>query len=134
MKVTLERMGMDFLNNDNKSDVGNHRVRTEFVDKNGIHVVVDFSGFDRRKVQQTNTGKNKIVIAQKNALCVDGTYRDNDGTGRNYAYRLWENGFDFTKYNYTISGILAFLSDVTGNDYNEVEFIACDISKYLRRK
>ena len=53
---------------------------------------------------------------------VDGTYRDAEGTGRDYAYKLREIGFDFSKYSFTIFGILAFLSDVTGNDYTELEF------------
>ena len=122
MKATLRKMGMDFINNENGSDVGNYRVRAEFTDKNGVHVVADFGGFDRREVYQKKNGKTACRVAQKNALHVDGTYRDDDGTGRDYAYRLRENGFDFSKYSFTISGILAFLSDVTGENCTEVEF------------
>ena len=122
MKATLRKMGMDFINNENGSDVGNYRVRAEFTDKNGVHVVADFGGFDRREVYQKKNGKTACRVAQKNALHVDGTYRDDDGTGRDYAYRLRENGFDFSKYSFTISGILAFLSDVTGENNTEVEF------------
>lgn len=124
MKATLRKMGMDFIDNGNGSDVGNYRVRAEFTDKNGVNVIADFEGFDRREVCQTKSGKTKSRIAQKNALHVNGTYRDDDGTGRDYAYRLRENGFDFTKYSFTISGILAFLSDVTGKEFDSVEF--CD--------
>lgn len=122
MKATLRKMGMDFIDNGNGSDVGNYRVRAEFTDKESLRVIADFGGYDRREVYQRANGKAACRIVQKNALHIDGTYRDEDGTGRDYAYRLWKNGFDFTKYKFTISGILAFLSDVTGKDYTEIEF------------
>lgn len=122
MKAMLRKMGMDFLNNENGSDVGNYRVRAEFTDRDGLHVVADFGGYDRREVYQKANGKTTCRIAQKNALHINGTYRDEEGTGRDYAYRLRENGFDLSKYSFTISGILAFLSDVTGENYTEVEF------------
>lgn len=76
MKATLRKMGMDFLNNKNGSDVGNYRVRAEFTDKNGINVVADFGGYDRMKVYQKKNGKTYCRIAQKNALHIDGCYRD----------------------------------------------------------
>ena len=122
MKATLRKMGMDFLDNTNVSDVGNYRVRAEFTDKNGVHVIADFGGYDRREVYQKKDGKTACRIAQKNALHINGTYRDEEGTGRDYAYRLRKNGFDFTKYSFTISGILAFLSGVTEKDFTEIEF------------
>ena len=121
MKITLKKTGMDFIT-ENVSDVGNYRVRAEFTDKDGIEVVADFGRYDRMEVYQKKNGKTGCRIAQKNALHVDGTYRDEEGTGRDYAYRIRENGFDFTKYDFTISGILAFLSDVTGENYTEIEF------------
>ena len=121
MKITLKKMGMDFIT-ENVSVVGNYRVRAEFTDKDGIEVVADFGRYDRMEVYQKKNGKTGCRIAQKNALHVDGTYRDEEGTGRDYAYRIRENGFDFTKYDFTISGILAFLSDVTGENYTEIEF------------
>ena len=121
MKATLRKMGLDFLNNES-SDVGNYRVRAEFTDRDGLYVITDFGGYDRREAYKTKSGKTACRIAKKNALHIDGTYRDEDGTGRDYAYRLRERNFDFSKYSFTISGILAFLSDVTGNDYTEVEF------------
>lgn len=123
MKATLRKMGMDFIDNENSSDVGNYRVRAEFTDKNGVNVIADFGGYDRREVFRKSNGKTDCRTAQKNALHISGTYRDEDGTGRDYAYRLRQNGFDFTKYSFTIFGILSFLSDVTGNNYTELEFI-----------
>lgn len=118
MKATLEKMGMDFIDNGNGSDVGNYRVRAEFTDRDGLTVIADFSGFNRWKV----LGPTGCRVTHKNALHIDGTYRDEDGTGRDYAYRLRENGFNFEKYSFTLSGILAFLSDVTGKDFTEIEF------------
>ena len=115
-------MGMDFIDNGNGSDVGNYRVRAEFTDKEGLRVIADFGGYDRREVYQRANGKTACRIAQKNALHINGTYRDEEGTGRDYAYRLRENGFDFSKYSFTISEILDFLSDVTGENYTEAEF------------
>ena len=122
MKITLKKMGMDFIT-ENVSDVGNYRVQAEFTDKDGIEVVADFGGYDRREVYQKKNGETGCRIAQKNALHVDGAYRDEEGTGRDYAYRLREKGFDFTKYEFTISGILSFLSNVTGKNFTEIEFI-----------
>ena len=124
MKASLEKMGMDFTDNGNGSDVGNYRVRAEFTDKNGVKVIADFGGYNRREVYQKKNGKTACRIAQENALHISGTYRDEEGIGRDYAYKLRESGFDFTKYSFTISGILAFLSDVTGGNYTGVEF--CD--------
>lgn len=123
MKITLKKMGMDFDTNKNASDVGNYRVRAEFTDKDGIKVVADFGRYDRRESYKEKNGKTGCRIAQKNALHVDGTYRDEEGTGRDYAYRIREKGFDFTKYDFTISGILSFLSNVTGKNFTEIEFI-----------
>ena len=122
MKATLRKMGMDFIDNGNRSDVGNYRVRAEFTDRDGVKVIADFGGFDRREVYQRANGKTACRIAQKNALHIDGTYRDEEGTGRDYAYRLRQNGFNFERYSFTLSGILAFLSDVTGKDFTEIEF------------
>lgn len=94
MKAALEKMGMDFIDNGNGSDVGNYRVRAEFTDRDGLTVIADFSGFNRWKV----LGKTGCIVTHKNALHIDGTYRDEDGTGRDYAYRLRKNGFNFEKF------------------------------------
>ena len=118
----LKKMGMDFITEENGSDVGNYRVRAEFTDKDNIQVVADFGGYDRREVYQKKNGKTGCKIAQLNALHVDGCYHDADGTGRDYAYKLREKGFDFTKYDFTVAGMLAFLTAVTGNEYTEITF------------
>ena len=122
MKATLRKMGIDFLNSENGSDVGNYRVRAEFIDRDGLHVIADFGGYDRIEVYEKKNGKADCRIAQKNALHIDGSYRDDEGNCWNYAAKLHNDGFDFAKYRFTISGILAFLSDVTGENYTEIEF------------
>lgn len=124
MKAILKKMGCNFKAGENNgSDVLNYRVRAEFTDANGLEVVTDFGGYERKEAYQKKNGKTAYRTANRNALHVDGCYHDEGGTGRDYGYRLRENGFDFAKYDFTISGILAFLSDVTGNKYTEIEFI-----------
>lgn len=124
MKIVLRKMGMDFMSYySGSSDVGNYRVRAEFTDKNGIVVVVDFGGYERKESYKKKNGKTDYRTVNKNALHVDGCYRDSDGTGRDYAYFLKNNGFDFTKYDFTIEGILQFLSDVTELEFTEIEFV-----------
>lgn len=124
MKAILRKMGMDFKAGEkNGSDVLNYRVRIEFTDKNGIKVVVDFGGFERKEAYVKKSGKAAYKTVNKNALYIDGCYRDADGTGRDYVYLLHKNGFDFKKYDFTISGILQFLTDVTGQEFTEIEFI-----------
>lgn len=124
MKATLRKMGMDF-GKDYKgaSDVGNYRVRAEFMDRNGLELIVDFGGYERKEIYKKKNGKTSYRVVNKNALHIDGGYYDSDGFCWDYAYRLRENGFDFTKYDFTISGILSFLSDVTGHEFTEIEFV-----------
>lgn len=124
MKANLRKMGMDFMSYYNGgSDVGNYRVRAEFTDKNGIDVVADFGGYEKKEAYQKKDGKTAYRTANTNALHIDGCYTDSQGIGRNYAYLLKNSGFDFTKYDFTIAGILQFLSDVTGKEFTEIEFV-----------
>lgn len=124
MKATLRKMGMDFLSYYNGgSDVGNYRVRAEFADKSGIKVVADFGGYERVEAYKKKSGKTGYKVVAKNALRVDGCYIDAEGIGRDYAYFLRNSGFDFTKYDFTINGILQFLSDVTGQEFTKIEFV-----------
>ena len=60
---------------------------------------------------------------QPNALHVDGTYYDSEGCGRSYEYRLVQKGFDFLRFDFTRTGILAFINEVTGVNYTENEFV-----------
>lgn len=66
--------------------------------------------------------KKGFPVVQPNALHVDGTYYDAEGCGHSYEYRLAQNGFDFSRFDFTKSGILAFVNEVTGKNYTEIEF------------
>ncbi len=61
-------------------------------------------------------------MVQPNALHVDGTYYGAEGCGCSYEYRLAQTGFDFTRFDFTKAGILAFINEVTGKNYTEIEF------------
>lgn len=66
--------------------------------------------------------KKGCPVVQPNALHVDGTYYDAEGCGRSYEYKLAQEGFDFSRFDFTKSGILAFANEVTGGNYTEIEF------------
>ena len=129
MKMTLYKMGNDFAPSEYKdSDVGNYRVRTSFADKAGIDVSVDFGSW---AVVETLNGhfkcfeykKCKNRVSHPNALHLDAAYKDPEGTWRDYVYTYMNNNYDYTlKYDYTIAGIKAFLSDITGQTVDELEF------------
>lgn len=119
MKLQLKEMGCRIKEGcGNGTDLINYRLRAEFTDKNGIKVCCDFGGWQRR-----DASKKGCPVVQPNALHVDGCYHDPDGTGRDYGYRLRENGFDFSKYDFTKAGVLAFVNAVTGGRYTEIEYI-----------
>ena len=119
MKLQLKKMGCEIKEVcGNGTDLINYRLRAEFTDIRGIKVCCDFSGWQRRDAR-----KKGCPVVQKNALHVDGCYRDPDGTGRDYGYKLRENGFDFKKYDFTKAGILAFVNALTDKKYDEIEYI-----------
>lgn len=84
----------------------------------GLHVIVDFGSYQRR-----DANKKGCPVVQSNALHVGGIYYDAEGCGRSYEYRLAQSDFDFTRFDFTNSGILAFVNEVTGENYTETEFI-----------
>ena len=116
-KLTLVEYGCKGTGYKNGSDVPNCRVRAEFDTLDGLHVSADFGGYQRR-----DASKKNFPVVQPNALYVQGTYLDTEGCGRNYEYRLAQNGFDFNKFDFTKSGILNFVNEVTGENYTEIEF------------
>ena len=119
MKLQLKEMGCRIKEGcGNGTDLINYRLRAEFTDTSRIKVCCDFGGWQRRDAR-----KKGCPVVQKNALHVDGCYRDQDGTGRDYGYRLMKNGFNFTKFNFTKAGVLAFVNAVTGENYSEIEYI-----------
>lgn len=119
MKLQLKEMGCRIKEGcGNGTDLINYRLRAEFIDKNGIKVCCDFGGWQRR-----DASKKGCPVVQPNALHVDGCYHDPDGTGRDYSYRLREKGFDFSMYDFTKAGVLAFVNAVTGGRYTEIKYI-----------
>lgn len=117
-KLTLAEYGCTGTGYKNGSDVPNCRVRAEFDTLDGLHVVADFGGYQRR-----DANKKGCPVVQPNALHVDGTYYDSEGCGRSYEYRLVQKGFDFLRFDFTRTGILAFINEVTGENYTEIEFV-----------
>lgn len=116
-KITLVEYGCTGTGYKNGSDVPNCRVRAEFDTLDGLHVVADFGGYQRR-----DANKKGFPVVQPNALFIDGTYYDAEGCGRSYEYRLAQNEFDFSRFDFTRAGILAFINEVTGKNYMEIEF------------
>lgn len=117
-KLTLVEYGCTGTGYRNGSDVPNCRVRTEFDTLDGLHVIADFGSYQRR-----DANKKRCLVVQSNALHVDGTYYDAEGCGRSYEYRLAQKGFDFSRFDFTRTGILAFINEVTGKNYTEIEFV-----------
>ncbi len=117
-KLTLVEYGCTGTGYRNGLDVPNCRVRAEFDTLDGLHVIADFGSYQRR-----DANKKRCPVVQSNALHVDGTYYDAEGCGRSYEYRLAQSDFDFTRFDFTNSGILAFVNEVTGENYTETEFI-----------
>ena len=89
----------------------------EFDTLDGLRVVADFGGYQRH-----DANKKGYPVVQPNALHVDGTYYGAEGCGCSYEYRLAQTGFDFTRFDFTKAGILAFINEVTGKNYTEIEF------------
>ena len=116
-KLVLVEYGCTGTGYRNGSDVPNCRVRAEFDTLDGLHVIADFGSYQRR-----DASKKGCPVVQPNALHVDGTYLDVEVCGHSYEYRLSQRGFDFTRFDFTIAGILAFLNEVTGENYTEIEF------------
>lgn len=120
MKAIFKKMGMDFYKKE-LSDVGNYRVRAEFTDRAGVQVVADFSGGERLKIITNSRGKKKVVTDEPNALHVDGCFHDAEGCG--WRYHPETVGVDAKGYHFTRADLLRFLSDVTGCEFTEIEFI-----------
>lgn len=117
-KLTLVEYGCTGTGYRNGSNVPNCRVRAEFDTLDGLHVIADFGSYQRR-----DANKKGCPVVQSNALHVGGIYYDAEGCGRSYEYRLAQSDFDFTRFDFTNSGILAFVNEVTGENYTETEFI-----------
>lgn len=105
--IVLRRMGCPFLKNDimnHISDVGNHRVRTEFTDKEGRLVIVDF-------MHKRNSSQ----------LWTDGQYAKQDAPSLlfrahpqiGYRARWGER--------YNLADILKVINEVSAEQYDEIK-------------
>lgn len=105
--ITLRRMGCDFAKNDVMnvlSDVGNHRVRAEFIDKEGRRVVVDF-------MHKLNSS----------LMWTDGQYTKGDAPSSVFrAHPRLGYGAQWGK-DYTLSGILKVINEFSAEQYGEIK-------------
>lgn len=111
----LRRMGCEYRKNDSItafSDVGNHRVRVQFVDKYGVEVLGDLS-----HSYKWDTSKKKPVMTSFVSLLADLQYEDEKGTWRYYPAVRSDN------YTYNVSDILAFINSISAEHYDAVKWV-----------
>ena len=108
MTLKLRKMGCDFMEEKDRhvSDCGNYRLRAEFTDKNGKHVIADFSG-------------GRIW----NDLCVDASYYDENGICHPYSplERYHRDTDRFARYR--LADILKAVNCVSAEQYDAVEVV-----------
>lgn len=97
MILYLKKLGVN-TPVDNLSDIGNYRVRAEFIDVFGTKISADFSGYI------------------ENALFADLQYLSDDG----FFYRYNNNLCYSRNYDYTIQGILNFINEISAIKYDEI--------------
>lgn len=109
MTLKLRKMGCDFMEEKDRhvSDCGNYRLRAEFTDKNGKHVIADFSG-------------GRIW----NDLCVDASYYDENGICHPYSPLEQAVNYTYGKYwRYRLKTIMHAVNSVSAEQYDDVEVI-----------
>jgi len=112
------------------SDVGNYRLVACVMAKNGEPVIIEFGGWQRREQYVSKNGKTKTRIANENALYVNGEHTCyNERTDSVYGPEAGCYGFNFESigidekdYDYTRADLLRFISDVTGEQYDNIVF------------
>lgn len=131
MVLKLEKRGCDFWKDSKEeklSDVGNYRVCTaeRLTGKNGREYFIEFSGRDRYNYRYFNkkTGEplKKAVreLVAPCALWVDTEYENDNGAWRDL--NIEKAFFAAGPRPYTCSEILRFASDLTGNNYDKIEW------------
>lgn len=111
----LRRMGCEYRKGDDItafSDVGNHRVRVQFMDKNGVEVLGDLSHGCK-----WDTSKKKPVMTSFVSLLSDLQYEDEKGTWRYYPAVRSNN------YTYNVADILAFVNAISAEHYDDVKWV-----------
>lgn len=113
--LLLEKRGTNYLTGDfiaNLSDVKNHRVYTEFTDKNGVRVYGDLShGITRDYTKKTKP------IRKQNAIYTDFEYYNNKHECYSY------NNSSSISFDYTINGILNFINSISNVEYKAIKFV-----------
>lgn len=112
------------------SDVGNYRILTCVIAKNGEPLIIEFGGWERREDYITKSGNKKTRVANHNALYVNACHtlyveRPENLYGPDagcYGFDCECLGVDEKNYDYTRADILRFLSDITGELYTEFIF------------
>lgn len=105
--ITLRRMGCPFFKNDimnHISDVGNHRVRAEFTDKEGNLVIVDFM--------------HKLNSSQ---MWTDAQYAKKDAPS--LLFRAYTQIGYRTRWGerYNLSDILKVINEFSAEQYDEIK-------------
>lgn len=111
----LRRMGCEYRKDDSItafSDVGNHRVRVQFVDKNGVEILGDLS-----HGHKWDTSKKNPVMTSFVSLITDLQYEDEKGTWRYHPAVSSDN------YTYNVADILAFINSISAEHYDAVKWV-----------
>lgn len=104
------------------SNVGNYRVGVydyRIVGKDGRNYILEFGGYEKKKVIETKSGEKKAVTDLVNALHIDTQYEDEEGCWRNLELekRLSEMGFT-----YNLEDILKCVNEISKDTYTDVAF------------
>ena len=117
MKLYLEKRGCDFSESDKdarqKSDLENHRLFLEFIDRDGKRICGDIS---RGAVRSGDWRKGKPVIVSTNGLYTDFQYENHTGC---YCYQSWRGpAGDYTK-----ADVLKLVNSLSAVQYDGVEIV-----------
>ena len=117
MKLYLEKRGCDFSEDDKdarqKSDLENHRLFLEFIDRDGKRICGDVS---RGAVRSGDWRKGKPVIVSTNGLYTDFQYENHTGC---YCYQSWRGpAGDYTK-----ADVLKLVNSLSAVQYDGVEIV-----------
>jgi hypothetical protein len=135
--------GCDFWKDEKYiSDVGNYRLVACVIVKTGEPVIIEFGGWQRKESFTKKSGKTGIKIVNDNALYINGQHEvyherlDNQygpdaGTyGYNFKSEL---GIDEKNYDYTRADLIRFMSDITGDEYTDIEFSREKVEKQIEQ-
>lgn len=128
MKLVAKRYGMEKELNVN-SNIDNHRVRVEFVDKSG-RVIVGYLGHGTKYRFTSLRGNKKLkkpIVVHEDKLYLDLSYENDDGCFRYNGCEI-VNLYDWIDTNdimYNSEDILRTINLVSDVKYTELEVIDC---------